>query len=172
MDQFLAVDFGKMFNFVKAFLYGLLITLDINMDTVSILTTLMIMDTVVGVLKSLRLGQSFSFQILTWGFVSKLAVLIVPVTLALIGKALTFDFTWFVNATLDILVLSEGFSIITNVLAIKERKHIKNTDLMTKLLNVIRRGMMKIINNIMISISAGIPTIEEEEENEQQQQQP
>lgn len=167
MDGFPPGEYVKVYNFLKAFLYGLFVSLDINVDTVKILTALMVMDTVLGILKALRLEQQFSFNILTWGFVTKLAVLIVPMTLGLVGKALTFDFTWFIDATLDILVLSEGFSIITNVLAIREKKHIKNTDIMTKLLNVIRNGLMRIINQLLSTVEAGRINMDQEDQKDQ-----
>lgn len=162
MDGLIPGEFAKIYNFVKAFLYGLFVSLDINVDTVSVLTTLMIVDTVLGVLKALRLEQQISLKILTWGFVSKLAVLVVPVTLAMVAKTLSFDFTWFVDITLDLLVLSEAFSIITNVLAIKEKKRIDNTDILTKLLGAIRNGMLIIINRLLSSVNSGNPDAPEQ----------
>ena len=85
--------------------------------------------------------------------ITKISVLIVPMVLALVAKALSFDFTWFVSAVLNILVLAEGFSAISNIISIKEGKQIENQDFITKLLHGIRAGLGKLINNLFNTIN-------------------
>ena len=80
------------------------------------------------------------------GMITKVSILILPMILALVAKALEFDFTWFVNAVLNILVLSEAFSSVTNIIAIKEKRDIQNTDFVTKLLYAVRNGLSTLID--------------------------
>ena len=114
----------------------------------------MAVDTVLGIFKSIRLKRKVSFKKLIWGMITKVSILIVPMVLALVAKALSFDFTWFVNAVLNILVLSEAFSSITNVISIKEGKEIQNTDFITKLLHAIRKGLSSLINKLFNTINS------------------
>jgi len=136
------------FTAVKTFVYGAFVFLDIDMDIVQILAILMCIDTVLGVIKTITLGNKFSFKKLLFGLLSKAAVLIVPMVLALTAKALSFDFSWFVNAVLNILVVAEAFSSITNVISIKEKKEMENQDFITILLKKVRNGLKNIMINL------------------------
>lgn len=154
-------DFEKTLASVKTLIYGVFVALEIDVNVVIVLSYLMLADTIVGVIKAVRLGETISFKKLIWGMVTKVSVLIVPMVLALVAKGLSFDFKWFVNAVLDILVVAEGFSVISNVIAIKEKKEVENSDIITKLLNAVRKGMARIINGLM-------NTIDPEEDNKKQ----
>lgn len=148
--------FGKVAEVVatmKTFMYGIFIFLDIDVNIVKILAILMSVDTVLGIFKSIRLKRKISFKKLVWGMITKVSVLIVPMILALVAKTLSFDFTWFVNAVLNILVLAEAFSSISNIISIKEGKEVQNQDFITKLLNTVRAGLSKIINNLFNTIN-------------------
>lgn len=157
--------FGDGWVAFKGFIYGAFVFLDIDFNVVSLLAILMAVDTVLGIFKVVALGKKFSFKKLIWGMITKVSVLIVPMILALTAKALSFDFTWFVNAVLDILVVAEAFSAITNVISIKEKKELENTDFITQLLKRIRRGLKSMINSIGDQIDP-----EGKDENEQNEQ--
>lgn len=162
MEEVLPDRLRHTYTFIKAFMYGTFIALDIDADTVMILTLLMGLDTLVGLIKAVVLNKKISFNIFFWGVMTKLVILIVPMVLALVAKGVGFEFKWFVDITLDILVLSEGFSIISNIASIRERKEVKNKDVVADLLNAIRNGMLKIIKNLMASMQNG-----EDNKNEQ-----
>lgn len=152
---------GDVVTTVKSFIYGVFVFLDIDVNIVKILAILMAIDTVLGVIKSIRLNRKISVRILIWGMITKVSVLIVPMILALTAKALNFDFTWFVHAVLNILVVSEAFSSITNIISIKDGKELENTDFITRLLYSVRSGLGKIIDRLFRTISQG----EENNEN-------
>lgn len=144
---------AEVITYIKTFLYGLFVFLDIDVNVVKILAILMAVDTVLGVFKAIKLKQAISFKKLVWGMVTKVSVLIVPMVLALVAKALSFDFSWFVKSVLNILVLAEAFSAISNVISIKEGKQIENQDLVTKLLHTIRIGLSNMINKLFNTIN-------------------
>lgn len=155
MNEILGADVGKSIASLKALLYGLFIALEMDTNVVQILAYLMLADTILGVIKAGRLGEKISVKKLLWGMITKVSVLIVPMVLALVAKALSFDFKWFVNAVLDILVVAEGLSAITNIIAIKEKKEVENSDIITRLLVAVRKGMQNIISRLLASIEGG-----------------
>lgn len=148
---------------VKTFIYGVFVFLDINADVVQILAILMGIDTILGIIKTFVLNKRFTFKKLLFGLLSKAAVLIVPMILALTARALSFDFSWFVNAVLNILVVAEAFSSISNVISIKEKKELENSDFITILLKRIRNGLRTIMKNLTNTID---PDGEDKQKNE------
>lgn len=131
------VIFGEenrsFFDFLKYCFYGIFIYLNIQIELMTILAGLMALDTISGVLKSFRLGRKFSFKILSWGFVSKFLILLIPLIVALMGKPIHKDFTWVVDVALRILIINEGLSILANIVSVYTQKNIQNVDLITKL---------------------------------------
>lgn len=80
--------------------------------------------------------------------VSKLSLLLIPMILALIAKGLNLDFSLFVIAAMNVLIVSEGISCITNILSIKTRKQIDNNDYVTLLLHSIRKLLTGFIQRL------------------------
>lgn len=141
-------------NEIKTALYLAFIFLNIDTDVVKILTWLMLIDTLSGIVKSLIISKSFDFKLLFFGLCSKILVLLIPMTLALVAKGIskTYDFTPVLDAVLRVLVVSEGLSIITNFYIIKTKKEVKNFDIISLLLSALRKGMFAIINGTLKSI--------------------
>lgn len=128
------------------FIFGFL-QMDINI--VKILSILMIIDTVLGVWKSVRVNHlKFTFKKLLWGIVSKATILLIPMILALTALAIGFDFRWLVELVLKILVVSEALSSITNIISIKENKNLENTDFVSVLLHGIRDFFKKYLDKL------------------------
>jgi hypothetical protein len=142
----------SFFNFTKSLVYALFIYLGMKTGTVKILAVLMACDSFLGIIKALRLGHKFSFKRLGWGMVSKLSLLFIPMVIALMGKGLNFNFNLFIIATINILIVNEGISCITNILSIKTKKHVENADYITKMLLILRRGFMGVMQKLLHSI--------------------
>lgn len=141
-------------NEIKTTLYLVFVFLNIDTDIVKILTFLMLIDTISGIIKSFIISSDFSFKLLFFGICSKVLVLLIPMTLALVGKGIskTYDFTPLLDSVLRVLVVSEGLSIITNFYVIKTKKTVKNFDIISMLLSALRRGMLAIINQTLKTI--------------------
>lgn len=132
---------------IKAVIYTAFVFLNIDVDIVKILIALMFLDTCFGIWKAIVLNNKVKFKTLYFGLTTKTLVLLIPMTLALVGKGLkTYDFTPLVDITLKILVVSEGFSIFTSMYVIKIKKEVENVDLISMLLSSIRKGLLKLIN--------------------------
>jgi len=138
---------------IKTVLYLVFVFLNIDFDIVKLLSILMFTDTLLGVIKAIYINKiKFTFRKLLWGIVSKATILLIPMILALTSLALGFDFVWLVHIVLKILVVSEAISAITNILSIKERKNIENTDYISKLLHIIRNFLVKTIDKLFKQI--------------------
>lgn len=142
-------------NEFKTLVYSLFIFLNIDAGVVQILIWLMMIDTSAGILKALTLGRKFYFKVLLFGLCTKLLVLLIPMVVALVGKGLTksYDFTPVLDCILKILVVSEGFSIITSFYVIKTKKEVKSVDVISLLLSAIRKMLLRIINSSLKNIN-------------------
>lgn len=141
-------------NEIKTAVYLAFVFLNIDTDIVKILMWLMLIDTISGILKSFSTNKHFDFNILFFGACSKLLVLLIPMTLALVAKGISkgYDFTPILDSVLRILVVSEGLSIITNFYVMKTKKEVKNFDVISMLLSALRKAMLAIINGTLKSL--------------------
>ncbi len=150
----LAAEFGtKYYNIISTAIYGVFISLGIDVDMVFWLIVMMAVDTVLGSVKAIRQKKSFSFKKFVWGFLTKLIWILIPMVVALFGKALKVgDFTIAIHLVMRVLAAFEFLSIITNLYCIKNKKEIKNVDYISALLkslmvgteNFIKRALRKI----------------------------
>lgn len=135
---------------IKTVAYLLFAFLNIDIDIVKTLSVLMIIDTSLGVLKSIFLKElKFTFRKLLWGIVSKSTILLIPMLLALVSMGLGYDFKWIVDAVLKILIISETISALTNIISIKEERLIENTDYISKLLNAVRNFFINTMDRLL-----------------------
>jgi toxin secretion/phage lysis holin len=135
----------KYANEIKNTIYITFAFLNIDLDIVKILMVLMLFDTAFGVIRSLVLGDKFSFKMLFFGLSTKMLILLIPMTLALVGKGLKYDFTPMVNVVMKVLVVAEGISIFTSMYSIKTKSKVENVDFISMLLNSIRKGLTKLL---------------------------
>lgn len=137
-------------NELKMLLYGLFMYLNINTETIQILSWLMLIDTMFGATKALRINyKSFSFRFLMLGLATKLMFILLPLVIALIGKGLGYNFKFLVDISLKILVVSEGISIFSNAIAIRTKKEVKDFDLITRFLKYVRDYFLKIAETLL-----------------------
>lgn len=139
-----------MINDLKALIYGIFISLHINTDLVTTVAILMGIDTFFGVLKVFNINyKEFSTVKLFIGWLTKIGFLLLPLTIAYLGKALNYDLSILVTISLKLLAVSESISIITNMIAIKTKKKIENYDIVTKFLNYVRNLFIEFGNLLL-----------------------
>lgn len=145
---------GEYWQEIKTALYLFFMFLNLDMDIVKILSILMITDTVLGALKSMFLKDlKFTFRKLLWGIISKATILTIPMVLALVALGLGFDFKWLVSLVLKILVISEAISSITNILSIRKKQNIENTDYISSMLRGLREFLKKTVEKAVYNIN-------------------
>ena len=136
---------------LKAFLFGILLYLQIDKEIAIILIILIFADMFVGGLKSIILQElNFKFKTFYAGVVRKSLLLIVIMVLALISKGLGFaDFKIMVTIVMKAMILSEGISIINNIRSVFDKKEHKSTDFISAIIGKISNYLQFYMEKIM-----------------------
>lgn len=143
-----------MDNQLKTLIYSIFIYLNMETEPVTVFCWLMITDTILGAIKVLRIDYTkFNFKELFLGFVIKPTLLVIPMTIALIGKGIGYDLRLLVSLSIKILIVSEGISIISNLISIKTKEETKDFDIITRLLKKTRLFLMNIANKLLNAFS-------------------
>lgn len=131
----------KNFLYIPAFLLGL------SLESMSILAIFMMLDTVLGVVKSMVLHgpRSFTSRILAHGLVSKLLVLLVPLIVVWSGRGAGFDLHMLASGVISILVLSEAYSILGHIQSIRTGEEVKEFDAVSLVLKSVREVLEKML---------------------------
>ena len=138
-----------MLEKIKILVYALFAYLNVDSEPFFILMVLMCVDSFMGALKAIRLGQKFCFRKMLTGISLKLAFLVIPLLIALMGKGLGYDFHHPVSITLSILSISEMYSILGNIYTAKNKRVIDRLDVVSELLLVLRFALRKMIRSMM-----------------------
>lgn len=123
---------------IKLALYALFAYLEIPVEAFVILVIFIGLDTILGALAAVRMGDKFSFKVLMWGWCLKISTLLLPLIVALLAKALGFDFVILVVLTVKILTVSEFYSCIGNMYMAKNKVRVNKIDFVSTLLKSIR----------------------------------
>ncbi|AGO47822.1 phage holin [Cellulophaga phage phi46:1] len=137
---------------IQVGLIALLTYLGINSQAAAVLVVLMTIDTFFGGLKAIILKSGFSFWTMLVGLVSKMSILIVPLTIALLGRGVSIDLTPLLLLVINVLLVAEAFSIITNVLSIKRKENIKNIDFVSMFLSSVRIALGRLLKSLLSKI--------------------
>lgn len=108
---------------------GLLVYLELDKESIQILCYLLVIDYVIGIIKSIRFNF-FDYQRMISGIVAKSLILLVPITLAFMFKGIKlFDlFGGYVNTVISLLIIAETISILINIASIKTGENIDKPD--------------------------------------------
>ena len=126
-------------DMLKCLLYTFFLLINLNWDFVIILTALIVIDMFLGVIKAIVLNEKISPKLFMFGFATKLLLLIIPFTVAVLGIALNMNFTWTADLAVRVLLANECLSILANILSVKNRKKVENIDLVTIFIGWIRK---------------------------------
>ncbi len=138
-----------MLEKIKMLLYIIGAYIGVEVEAFIILMTFMCMDSILGAVKAMRLGEKFSFNKMLWGYILKLCFLVVPLVLALLGKSLGYDFNAVVNITISILTVAEAYSIIGNIYSAKNKVKVDKIDAISLLLISVRKFIKKILDTLI-----------------------
>jgi len=139
---------GEYWEQIKIPLYALFAFLNVDINVVHIIMWLMIIDTTSGVIKAIAVDKiKFTFKKFYIGIMSKFVVLMIPMALALMALGIGYDFNWAVQATLRLIILSEGISFFTNIVSIREKKVYENRDYLSIILNWVRSQLISIFDS-------------------------
>ena len=120
---------------------------DISQEAIYILTALMVVDTVFGVVKSIRLRTTSSTK-LTTGVLSKFILLLIPISISLAGILTGMNLKPMAIGTINIMAMAELYSIITNAYIIRTGKEVKEIDAIALMLKGIKKSVEKILTSM------------------------
>ena len=119
--------------------------LEIDTKKLSILVVLMCIDMLTGTLKAYRTKENITSRRWIAGFLSKLIVLLVPFTIALMAKGVDFDVKWFIGFSLSIMVIAEAYSILGNIYTFKTGEAVAEIDAVSAIIKVLRNFIENMI---------------------------
>ena len=124
---------------------SLLQFLDIDAKKLSILVMLMCIDMLTGTLKAYRIRENITSRRWIAGFLSKLLVLLVPFTIALMAKGVEFDIKWFIEFSISLMIVSEAYSILGNIYTFRTGAEVAEIDALSYLIKKIREVLENMI---------------------------
>lgn len=119
--------------------------LEIDAKKLSILVVLMCIDMLTGTFKAYRTKENITSRRWIVGFLSKLVVLLVPFTIALMAKGVDFDVKWFIGFSLSIMVIAEAYSILGNIYTFKTGEAVEEIDAVSAIIKVLRNFIENMI---------------------------
>ena len=119
--------------------------LEIDAKKLSILVVLMCIDMLTGTFKAYRTKENITSRRWIAGFLSKLVVLLVPFTIALMAKGVDFDVKWFIGFSLSIMVIAESYSILGNIYTFKTGEAVAEIDAVSAIIKVLRNFLENMI---------------------------
>lgn len=131
----------KNLTYIPVFILGL------PLESFGILSIFLVFDVVTGVAKSWAIHGKLSLTSRRFavGIISKLSMLCVPLLLAAAGKGVGIDLTAIARGALSLLIFSEGYSILGNMISIRTGKETHEFDAVTFVLTRIQNFMLQYI---------------------------
>lgn len=136
----------KHISYFLAFIIG---TVGLATEAFAIFGVLIVLDTITGVIRTIRIrgGQSFTSLQLTGGVVSKGLIISVPLVIAWAGRGAGIDLTLVATGVLSVLILAEAYSILGNIHAIHLRRDVKEFDAVAWILSKVRDNLETYLKN-------------------------
>lgn len=134
------IQHEESFNTLKLSVITSMTFLGVNYGIIFILWFFMLSDTILGMIKVATLGgyEALNKRDFFVGIGTKMAVLFIPLSIAVTGFFAGYDLTIFVNTAMWALIANDAISCYTNILSIKKRRNYVNKDLVELLINTLR----------------------------------
>ncbi len=114
--------------------------LNLAPESIGMLTILIVTDIITGIVKSgvLHGWRTIRSSRLAAGTLSKMLLLLIPVTLAVAGKGVAIDMTALAQGSITVLILSQLYSVIGNIHAVQTKSEKNEFDAVSFILRSIR----------------------------------
>ena len=122
---------------------ALLLYLNISEEMFGIFTCLIVVDFVTGIWAAKAIHESITSNKAKYGLISKFSLLLIPIVLAAAAKAVGQDASNFFNWGVGLLVFSEAYSVISNIVVIRTGKALPEWDAIALLAKAIRERFVK-----------------------------
>ena len=132
-----------IFNGTMVLLAGLLTHLGLDVMAFTALGYLLLIDYVTGVLKARALGHRITSNKMKYGIASKFSLVFLPFALAITAKAMGAQASTFLYVGMNILILSELYSIIGNIYALRTHEELPEWDAVAALGRWVLKMLLK-----------------------------
>jgi len=133
----------SFFLTIASIFSGLLLYLNISEEIFSIFTYLIFIDFLTGIWAAKTIGESITSNKAKYGLISKFSLLLIPIVLAAAAKAVGQDASNFFDWGLGLLVFSEAYSVISNIVVIRTGNPLPEWDAIALLAKTIRERFIK-----------------------------
>lgn len=107
-------------------------------EPAAVLAVLMVVDFIAGITCAIALGEPVTSHRMKIGLMSKCGVMTIPLVMALAAKGLGADFSWLINWSVSLFILSEAYSIVANIYTTRTGIAIPEWDAVSVLLNKLK----------------------------------
>lgn len=119
----------------------LLVIAGLNSEAFYILAVLLLIDFITGLWKASALGHNVTSNKMKYGVISKLSLLVIPIVIGLGVRALGQDASQLLLISINILILSEMYSIIGNVYSARTAQELPEFDALSAIAKAIRKKL-------------------------------
>lgn len=124
------LEVGRYVYNIIALIVSFIITyLNLNVELILVLTTLIFIDYITGIYRAYTLCENVTSHRMKYGILSKLVLILIPITLSLMAKGVGLDFHIIVNLGLSLLIISEGYSVIGNIYTSRTGENLPELDI-------------------------------------------
>lgn len=123
---------------------------NISHEAVAILTILLVVDVLTAIIRvAITDYKSLSSRTGIIGMLSKLLTFLIPFIVAIVGRGAGVDMTMYVSMSLKVLIIYEGWSVLTNIVQIRKKdKTIGEFDAISMVLNTIQQFFKTVLTSI------------------------
>jgi len=127
-----AIVYTKVFFLaVASFFASILTYVGIDKEAFAIFTALVVIDFATGVTKAWYIGEHITSNKAKYGVFSKISLLLIPIVIAAAAKAIGADAKTFFVWALNLLIISEAYSIMGNIYSIRSKKELPEWDVIS-----------------------------------------
>lgn len=134
-----------IYNALLATVAWLVVYTGVPIEPTLILTSFMVMDIISGMAASWSMGEHITSVRLKRGVIEKFLTLFIPLILGLIAAALGATWDSMITTGLVILILSEAYSILSNIVRFKTGENLPEIDAVSMIAHQIRKSMSRFL---------------------------
>lgn len=153
MEQLITEAYARMmeamasvkliYNIVAVLFASMLTFLGLNVETFFLFSVLLLVDFITGIGKAKTLGHDITSDKMKYGIISKMSLIIIPLVLGIAAKAMQMPSENVLFIGMNILILSEVYSVIGNIYSMRTKEEMPEYDALTLLGRRIRSMLIK-----------------------------
>lgn len=132
------------YNFIVILISSMLAYLELDKEPMFFFAVLLIIDYITGLYKAKILGHSITSNKMKYGCISKMLLILVPIVLAIGAKSVGADMDKALIVGINILIISEIYSIIGNIYSARTKQEFPEWDAVAMIGKMIRNLLLKL----------------------------